>query len=207
MTQDAPIEIFGIPQSNFVRAMRMTALEKGIEHVLHPVLPHSPEACSVHPLGLVPGFRHGDVRLGESTAILTYLDRLYATPMGPAGSPYQAAETAQWISIVATTVDRVFIRRYAFAYIFPKTLDGAPDRAAIQAVLPELKATFAMLEDRVSDRSFLAAERFTFADALLLATLDPTLLFPEAMAIEAPALTQYFKRHSARPSFIKTAAD
>jgi glutathione S-transferase len=207
MPAQSPIEIFGTPHSNFVRAVRITIAEKGLPYDYHPVRPHSPEARAVHPLGLVPGLRHGDLVLGESSAIVGYLDGLSAeAPMGPSGPIAQAAEIAQWISIVATTVDQTLIRRYVVPYAFPKGADGSPDRAAIEAVLPALRDVFTVLETRLSGSDYLAANRFTFADALLVTILNPALRFPEAVEIaaDASAVRRYFELHSRRRSFIDT---
>ena len=74
------IEIFGFPQSNFTRAVRIVCEEKSIEYEYFPVPPHSPEANAIHPLGKIPCLRHGEVSLGESSAIAAYLDRLQARP-------------------------------------------------------------------------------------------------------------------------------
>jgi glutathione S-transferase len=203
-----PIEIFGTPHSNFVRAVRVAIAEKGLPYEYHPVRPHSPEARAVHPLGLVPGLRHGEVVLGESQAIITYLDGLWAErPMGPSGPIAEAAEITQWISIAATAVDRTLIRRYVVPYAFPKGADGSPDRAAIEAVLPDLRNVFTVLQARLAGRDYVAANRFTFADALLLATLNPALRRPEAtdLSADAPAVRRYFELHSPRPSFVATA--
>jgi glutathione S-transferase len=196
------------PYSNFVRALRVAIAEKGLPYEYHPVLPHSPEARAVHPLGLVPGLRHGEVVLGESQAIIAYLDTIWAdTPMGPSGSAAEAAEIAQWIAIVATAVDQTLIRRYVAPYAFPKGADGSPDRAAIEAVLPNLRGIFTVLNARLNGRDYLAANHFTFADALLLATLNPALRWPEAAEIanEAPEVRRYFALHSQRRSFVETA--
>ena len=202
------LKIFGTPYSNFVRAIRMVLAEKGLGYDHSPVSPHAPEADLVHPFGLVPALRHGEVVVGESSAIVGYLDAIWpGTPMGPSGPPATAAEIAQWISIVATTVDPIFIRRYVVPYAFPKGPNGQPDRAAIDAVLPDLRRIFAALERRLEGRDYLAADRFTFADALLTATLGPTLRCPEAAEISAaaPTVRRYFERHAQRQSFIDTA--
>jgi glutathione S-transferase len=155
----------------------MVLAEKGLAHDYS-------EAHAVHRLGLVPGLRHGDVVLGESQAIVAYLDGLSPdSPMGPSGAIAEAAEIAQWISIVATTVDQTLIRRYVLS--FPKGADGSPDHPAIEAVLTDLRNVFAVLETRLSGRDYLAAHRFTFADALLLTTLNPALRRPEEAKISA----------------------
>ena len=108
---------------------------------------------------------------------------------------------------MASAVDQTLIRRYVVPYAFPKGADGGPDRLAIEAVLPDLRTVFGMLDARLGGRDFLAADRFTFADALLTATLAPALRRPEAAEIsaDAPALRRYFERHSQRESFIDTA--
>ena len=43
-----PLEIVGHPRSNFVRAVRMVALEKGVPHEHTPELPHSDVIKTLH---------------------------------------------------------------------------------------------------------------------------------------------------------------
>src|SRR5258708_7286265 len=84
----------------------------------------------------MPVLRHGDYELFESKAIATYLDRVFPGPQLIPADPRDAALTEQWVSLVNAVVDRTLIRTYIFAYIAPKTSDGTPDRAAIEAVMP-----------------------------------------------------------------------
>jgi glutathione S-transferase len=201
------IEIFGVPQSNFTRAVRIACEEKAIEYDYHAVPPHSSDVAAIHPLGKIPALRHGDLTLAESWPIVSYLDRLFPeVPMVQIGTTALTAEVEQWVSIVATSVDPVLVRKYVFAYLFPDPPDGLVDRAAVQAALPKMEALIAILDARVADTGFLAAGRFTFADALLLSTLAAVRLYPEgAGAIDAaPNLAQYLERHSLRPSFVAT---
>jgi glutathione S-transferase len=111
------------------------------------------------------------------------------------------------MSIVATSVDRIIIRDYVVPYVFPKTADGSPDRAAIEAVLPELRDVLSMLNARLKGRDFLASKRFTFADALLLAILSPARRFTEVAALitESAELLRYFDLHAKRLSFVEIA--
>lgn len=196
------LEIFGVPQSNFTRAVRMVCAEKSVNYDYVPVPPHSPEARAVHPLGKIPGLRHGTLSLGESRAIVAYLDQLYPEiPMVPADP-----EVEQWVSIITTAIDPVLVRQYVFANIFPDTPDGTVDRAAVDAMLPRVEALTGFLDGALGNKSFLAAGRFTFADALLLSILAAVRLFPEgARAMDAaPNLSRYLARHASRPSFIAT---
>jgi glutathione S-transferase len=203
----AGIEIFGVPQSNFTRAVRMVCEEKSIAYKHHAVAPHSPEVAAIHPVGKIPVLRHGEVTLAESWPIVAYLDRLFPEkPMIHVGSVALDAQVEQWLSIVSTSIDPVFVRKYVFAYLFPETPDGSVDRATVNATLPKMTQMIGMLDARLSDRQSLAADRFTFADALLLSTLAPIRLFPEGVAAldGAPNLSRYFEQHSARASFLAT---
>ena len=49
------LQIIGIPQSNFVRAVRMVAEEKGVEYELIDTAPHAEDIKAISPTGKVPG--------------------------------------------------------------------------------------------------------------------------------------------------------
>jgi glutathione S-transferase len=201
------IEIFGVPQSNFTRAVRIVCKEKSIEYDYLPEPPRSALVAAIHPLGKIPVMRHGDFTLAESWPIVAYLDRLFPEPpMIQADTAALSAEIGQWVSIVATSVDPILVRKYVFAYVFPNTPDGSVDRSVVDETLPRMEALIAMLDARVAVTGFLAADRFTFADALLLSSLIPVRKLPEGgRAIEAaPNLRRYLERHSTRPSLVAT---
>jgi glutathione S-transferase len=200
------VEIFGIPQSNYVRAVRMVCEEKSIDYELRPVLPHSPEALAIHPFGKVPVMRHGNVALCESKAIAAYLDRVFpGAPLMPS-EPREAAQAEQWISLVNSVIDRTMIRDYVLGYVLPKGADGKPDRTAIEAAVPALKSQIEILDRAVGKTGHLVGDQFTFADINLLPILYGVRNFPEGReAMEsAKDLTAYYHRHSARPSFQNT---
>ena len=122
------------------------------------------------------------------------------------GTTALTAEVEQWVSIVATSVDPVLVRKYVFAYLFPDPGERRVCGYQRWNDREDEEALIAMLDARVADTGFLAAGRFTFADALLLSTLAAVRLYPEgAGAIDAaPNLARYLDRHSARPSFVAT---
>jgi glutathione S-transferase len=200
------VEIFGIPQSTYVRAVRMVCEEKSVDYELRPVLPHSPEVLAIHPFGKVPVMRHGNVALCESKAIATYLDRVFPeTPVMPL-EPRLAAQAEQWISLVNTVIDPTMVREYVLGYVFPKGADGKPDRKAIESVVPALKSQIQILDRAVGKTGYLVGDQFTFADMNLMTILYNVRNFPEGgEAMEsAKDLTAYYHRHAARPSFQKT---
>lgn len=202
----ADIEILGKPQSNFVWTTRIACAEKGIPHVNRETAAHSPEIDAVHPFGRMPVMRHGDFTLCESRAICRYVDEAFDGPSLIPEGLRQAARTEQWASLVSTTVDPLLMRRYAVSYFFPGTADGGPDRSRIDAALPEMAKQFAILETAVAD-GFLAAGRFTLADAYLVPILFWLRLLPESgdMLKARPGLSAYVARHLERPSVAGTA--
>jgi glutathione S-transferase len=154
----------------------------------------------------MPVLRHGDVALCESKAIATYLDRSFPGPDLFPSDPHLAALTEQWVSLVNTVVDRTMIRTYLLAYAFPRTADGKPDRAAIDAATPALRQQIGVLDKAVAKTGYLVGDQFTFADINLLPILFQVRQLPEGAEAFAAArhLADYYDRHAARPSFRST---
>jgi glutathione S-transferase len=184
----------------------MVCEEKGIDYVLTERPLHAPEIFAIHPFGKMPVLRHGDFEVCESKAIATYLDRSFPGPPLIPSDPRLAALTEQWISLVNTVIDRTLVRTYLFAYIAPKTSDGAPDRAAIEAVMPEVRAQLEILDHAVASTGYLVGDQFTLADINLLPILFRVRQAPEGAAAlaAAPKLASYYDTHAARPGFVRT---
>ena len=199
-------EIIGSVRSTYTRVVRMVCEEKGIEHTLTERPLGAPEILAIHPFGKMPVLRHGDVALFESKAIATYLDRGFPGPPVIPSDPGLAALTEQWVSLVNTVMDATLIRTYLFAYAFPKTADGQPDRKAIDAVTPALREQVAILDKAVARTGYLVGDQFTFADINLLPILYYVRQLPEGAEALAAAshLAGYYDRHAARPSFART---
>ena len=93
-----PLEIIGHPRSNFVRAVRMVALEKGVQHEHTPELPHSDVIKTLHPMGQIPAMGHEGLELFESMAIARYIDEVFDGPKMVPDEPSKAAKIVQWSS-------------------------------------------------------------------------------------------------------------
>ena len=199
-------EIIGSARSTYTRVVCMVCEEKGIEYTLTETTLGSPELRAIHPLGKMPVLRHGDVELFESKAIASYLDRSFAGPIVFPSDPRLAALVEQWVSLVNTVMDRTLIRTYLYAYIAAKTLDGRPDRAAIEAVLPAVREQLGILDRAVEETGYLVGNQFTFADINLMPILFYVRMFPEAAdaIAKAPHLAAYYERHATRPAFKNT---
>ena len=103
-------------------------------------------------------------------------------------------------------IDRTLIRTYLFAYISAMADDKAPDRNAIDAVMPMVREQLAVLDKAVARTGHLVDDQFTFADINLLPILYRLKQAPEGAEAVAAAghLARYYERHAARPSFQKT---
>jgi len=202
----AKVEIFGLPRSTYTRVVRLVCEEKGIDYELTAVPPHSPTVTAIHPYGKIPVMRHGDFALFESKAIATYLDRHFPGARLIPDEPRLAALTEQWISLVNGVMDGTLIRTYVLAYVFPKGADGTPDRRAVDAVIPTMRAQLQLLDKTVAETGFLVGDAVTLADLYVLPILYYLRQFPEsAQALaEATHLTAYYDRLSTRPGFQNT---
>ena len=199
------LQIIGIPQSSFVRVVRMAAHEKGVDYELVPAMPHTDEVMAIHPLGKVPVMRHGDVELAESEAIVRYIDREFD---GPALFPDDAAKAdlvGQWISIVTTAIDLTMIRRYVLEYFFNKDEDGNVVRDTIDDSVDKFPALFEVLNGAVKD-GYFGSDRFTAADCFIAPILFYVSMFPEGKEHleKQDALNAYYGRLSERESFKAT---
>jgi glutathione S-transferase len=114
--------------------------------------------------------------------------------------PVAGAQVEQWISLVNTTIDPLLVRQYLAAY--PRTPDGRPNRATIDAVLPKMEEHFAVLDRAVAGTGHLVGDSFTLADMNLLPILFFTDKAPESRALLGGSnnLRAYYDRHQTRPS-------
>jgi glutathione S-transferase len=201
------VEIIGGALSTYTRTARVVCEEKGIPYLHKPARPREPEVAAIHPFGKIPVMRHGNFELCESKAIATYLDLAFPGPRVFPTEPRHAALTEQWVSLVNTRIDGTMIRTYLFAYVFPKTEDGTPDRKTIDAVAPMLADEIGLIDRTVAKGGYLAGDYFTYADINLVPILYYVRKFPEGAAAMAAgrALRSYYDRLAARESFKKTA--
>ena len=204
----ADLEILGAPESTFVRTTRMACVEKGVPYTLILAAPHSPEVDAINRFGKIPAMRHGSVTLSETKAICTYIDLAFEGPELIPRDPVGAAKTEQWISMINTGFDLVFVRQYLVAYVFSGLPGGAPDRARIDAALPKMREMIGLLDSELGTRPWLAGAGFTLADLFLLPIVHYLRMTPESgeMLRASPHVTAWFDRASARRSAVETVA-
>jgi len=200
------LEIIGGAASNFVWACRIACGEKAVPYKLVQVMPHTPEVDAIHPFGKIPAMRHGDVALCESRAIIAYIDRAFPGPKLVPDDAAAAARIEQWVSIVCTTVDPLWVRRYIASYFFPGTPDGSPNRPVIDAALPLMEKQFPVIDRAVAQTGYLGGPAFSLADMYLTPILYYMGKFPESGALlrQSANLAAYLDRQLLRKSVAET---
>ena len=203
----AELQIIGAGVSNYVRSCRMLCFEKGVAHTHVPARPHSPEVAAIHPYGLIPVMRHGNLELFESKAILSYIDRVFPGPKFTPDDPVEMALTEQWIAFTNHKIDRSMVRDYVVQYRFADKTKG-PDMARINGSLTDIDKQAKYADAAVAKTGYLVGGRLTIADMTLLPMVYYTRMLDEGKAIinACPNLVSYIERLSALPSFQATGA-
>ncbi len=202
----AELQIIGASPSNFVWVTRIFCVEKGVPYKQIPAFPHTPEVDAIHPFGKVPVMRHGDVTLCESRAICNYINRVFDGPSLVPSDPVTACQVEQWVSIVCTTLDPLWIRQYYAAYVLTARAGHNPDRAQIGAAIPKMAPQFEIMDRAVATTGYLVGDGFTLADAYLTPILYYMDAVPESHALLASCahLSAYFDRQMGRRSVQET---
>ncbi len=79
------MKVHGVPQSPFVRKVRIALHEKGLRYEMAPVVP------GMHPQGKMPVLVDGDVSVPDSSVICAYLERRHPSPALYPGDPADLA--------------------------------------------------------------------------------------------------------------------
>lgn len=144
------------------------------------------------PFGQVPFLDDGGLKIFESGAGLLHLARKSdkLMPRDPAGE----AETLQWTIAALNSIEMASVPWWFL------TISGEADNA----LTGWLGQRLGQLEDILSEREWLAADRFTIADLLMA----DVLRIREVRAFgDRPASEAYVARVTDRPAFKKAQAD
>jgi len=189
--------VMGDGRSTYTRAVRLAFFEKGIAHTLQPAAPQSADILAHHPFGKIPVLRLGEASLYESSAILRYIDEAYPGPTLMPADPLARARAEQWISAINCYADRPIVRNYVLQYVFPRGADGKPDRAAIDAAVPEIRKVLGALDAAYGANDYLVDGKVSLPDILLAPALNYLGLFPEGKEL----LSHYANVRRARDAF------
>ena len=203
------IIVYGSGISPFVRKVRLSLIEKGIDYKLDPVNPFAPPEgfLEISPLKRIPAFRDTDLpepnHLSDSSVICDYIDHKFPTaPLYPSDH-YQRAR-ALWFeefadSVLATSVGGgLFFERIIKKFLGQK----ADENVCLVTLTEKLPPLFDYLEKEIAGKDFLVGNKFSIADisiATMLVNFDHA--GEKIDAARWPNLAAYVQRIHDRPSF------
>lgn len=144
------------------------------------------------PFGQVPFLSDGEVEIFESGACLLHLARKNSHLMP--GDPVGEAQTVQWIVAALNSIEMVTVPWWFLE------ISGAKDNGLTGWVADRLDK----LENILTDREWLAADRFTAADLLMADVLRVGKIRSFG---DRPATESYVARVTSRPAFKKAHDD
>jgi len=199
------VTLIGPWQSSYVRTARICCHEKGVAHALEPLEMGTEEHTRLHPWGRVPIFRHRDVQLVETSAICRYVDAAFDGPRLIPADARQAAVMEQWISAINCYIYDHAVRNYALQHILPGLRGEPPNRAVIDATVPDVQRDLQLLDAAYGKSQWIAGDAISLADLFVAPIIATTRLFPEAAATmeKCRNLGRAFEALSARESFAR----
>lgn len=193
-------KVLGRTSSINVRKVLWTLDELGVDYAREDwgagfASTNDPSFLKLNPNALVPVLIDAHGPLWESNAICRYL------AAGSALFPddrRQRALVDQWMDWQATELNTAW--RYAFAGLVRK-FPGFDDPRQIETSIKAWNTAMGLLDARLVDTgAYVAGETFTLADIVLGLSTHRWLLSPIDRD-ERPALTAYYARLKARPTF------
>jgi glutathione S-transferase len=198
--------VYGPAGSTYVWSARLALAEKGVTHDLVEVtFAGMREAGHLarHPFGKVPAFEHDGFALYETQAIMRYVDEAFpAAPLQPIDL-HQFSRMNQIVGIVDAYAWPAIARGIVFNRMLAPRLGLPVDEAAVEKAIPRAKLCLHEFDRIAGDDEFLAGDRISLADLMVIPLLYYLARVPEGTAPldEHPKLQAWARRIEDRQSF------
>lgn len=203
-----PRTVWGIVTSRAIRA-HWALHELGLDYRTEPIRARTPSMQdprfrAVSPRGKIPVLQDGDLTLGESAAIVTYLGESYRsldTDLVPE-TPAARARYNEWCSVVMMEIDATslyIIRRHGDLH---ETYGKAPE--AVEGARRYFDRPIGAVGRQLDDgRPYLLGDAFSGADILLTSCLT----WAARYGLPVPAsVDAYRERMTVRPAYTAARA-
>ncbi|MCZ6524462.1 MAG: glutathione S-transferase family protein [Alphaproteobacteria bacterium] len=202
--------VYGAAYSTYSRSVLLALEEKGVAYRFEVVdflkrgMP--PEQLARHPFAKVPAFEHDGFRLYETSAIIRYVDEVFAGPPLQPAAPRARARMNQIISVIDSYAVRPAVQRLGVQRLAMPALGRKPDEAVIAAALPMVERSLAALEALVGEGPYAAGERLSLADLYLIPVFDFVSRTPEGktMLADKANLRRWWESVRGRESVART---
>lgn len=198
------IQLHGFPMSPNSRRVQLALLELELPFDYVPVslmegAHKAPPYLALNPNGKVPTLVDGDLVLWESHAILEYLGDRYPEKRLGAENPIERGEIGKWLFLNAAHFGP------GMAGVFAHTI-RLPEDQRIPKIAEngraEVTRVMGLLDRVLSERPFIALDRYTFADV----AFAPSFAAAPMLGFDLgayPALKGWLDRVMARPAWAK----
>lgn len=199
------IKLYYAPRTRSMRVLWLLE-ELGVPYALERVRfvpPATRFFAQATPLGKLPVIEDGEVRLGESGAIVEYLLERYGRGrLAPSvGSPDRPA-FLYWLHFAESTA---FAPLGILAWLTLYRGDAAAHATLITDARARARAGFAVVAAALAARPYLVGEAFSAADVMMGFTLAAARAL-EVLDGGLPVLDDYLARLQARPAFAAVVA-
>ena len=203
--------LYGAAYSVYVRILRMTLLEKGVDHERIEVdvfAEGGPPGWyrALHPFGKIPAFEHDGLTLYETAAIARYVDEAFDGPSLQPAAPGARAVMNQITGILDAYAYRSMVWDIYVERVSMPHEGNAPDEGRIAAALPQARTVLAALAGLKRPGDWLIGERLSLADLHAAPMIAYFVEAPEGRQLlaEQPVLAAWWERVAARGSFRDT---
>jgi glutathione S-transferase len=197
----AMLEIWGRLSSLNVRKVVWAAQELGVAFERKEAggkfgVVDTAEYRRMNPNGLVPTLIDDGFELWESNAIVRYLGAKHGLGHFYPESLRERFDAERWMDWQQTTLNPA--GRAAFVQMI-RTPEPQRDQAAVAASIAATEPLLAMLDEHLSRRAYMAADRFTMADIPIATEVHRWWALPRARPAR-PHLERWYEGVVARPA-------
>jgi glutathione S-transferase len=199
--------VYGADYSVYVRIVRLTLEEKGIDYELVPVDIFAEGGAPAwygerHPFGRIPAFEHDGFRLFETSAIARYVDEGFA---GPSLQPTDARARATMNQTVGL-LDSYAYRAMVWDVAVERLDKQAPDETLIANGLRQAATVLRVLTSLKPMGPWLLGDQLTLADLHAAPIIGYFVKVTEGQNLLAafPDIQDWWGRIAERPSFALT---
>lgn len=199
------LTVYGAPLSPFVRKLCLCLIEKGLDYELEVVMPFGQPDWfrELNPLGRIPAFRDGDLKLADSSVICQYLEERYPEHMQLYGDGAEQRAKVRWLEKYADYELAPLCTFTVFRNRVLKATMGQPcDEEKVQQTLKDkLPNHFDYFEATLGKAPYFLGEQLSMADLALASQLLNMEHGGETLdAGRWPNLLAHYERIKARAS-------
>jgi glutathione S-transferase len=198
------VTLFGFPRSTYVQIPGLVLTHKEVAYAFHDLETemNAPSHLALHPFERVPILRHGDFTVYETSAIVAYIDDVFATNRLTPEDPRKRARMNQWISAVNGYYYPYLIYHVSHERnVYPQL--GIPsDEKVVAVAMPKVEVCLQVMERELqTGNAFLAGPEATLADFFMLPMIHAFGFAPESQTLypKHPAICAWRERMEALP--------